>query len=179
MLTGQTASNTGDSIPTHFEKLDKKDDLYEFCSANVNDDHGIVFGEPCNVNINSYANVSKTLDKIMDDAGIRRPGSDLENQCKREWGIVVCDGAPYSHATKLQDTVFVCPNCFTKLHKTHVNAHIPTCNGSMRKIMFERAFASLIIVPGLGHIELNILKCFVFLNHINSATQHPTMQSNN
>jgi hypothetical protein len=144
--------------------------MYTFCQSNLNASQ-FTFENPYNNNPNSYKHVEDILIQIMDDADVVRLGFPGRS---REWGLLVCDGQPYNVAAKLQDNLVQCPECNKRVLKLEVKGHIKSehRDSTLEENSFQRVFANLLFLPGLGHFELNMLRSYfkltwdVLLKHV-------------
>ena len=86
--------------------------------------------------------------------------SKNENNCK--WTLLICDGVPYTIASNLQDKYLFCNVCkeeiknmvdieeLEKMKSGHTALHQnETCT-------FHNLFYNIILLPGPGHLELNM-----------------------
>ncbi|CAC5411461.1 unnamed protein product [Mytilus coruscus] len=104
----------------------------------------------------SYTSVKHVLTRI------------IETTCaSRQWSIAGCDGSPYILGSRLMDKSFNCKHCNTDYtnkyaFQKHVKESHDECD-----INESRTFGKLLLVPGLGHIEINMAKgCFKLLWHV-------------
>jgi 7-cyano-7-deazaguanine synthase in queuosine biosynthesis len=150
--TQQTDEQT-DELTDHFINLTGKNDMYECASSSLNSSSFRSLGEPFMENPNSYARVRDALIKIMDDGNIARPG--FEDR-ERKWAVIVCDACPYILACRLQESLYTCTVCEKHMYSTALSSHLTSCPTSVTSLTFQ----NIILMPGLGHEELNMLKCF-------------------
>ena len=122
-------------------------------------------GEPFMVNPNSLDNVKTVLDHVS----VRNKISDNEDN-KRKWTFMISDGVPYIYASILQDTYVPCSICneevsshqlpkdeFEILKKEHSASH------ENEKCFFNGLFANIVLLPGPGHVELNMRRLLLKL----------------
>ena len=146
---------------------EKSNNTCNYCQhdPNIIEDRSLLYDIPCNlpkfpptialgevigVNPNSRETVKYVL-------------REISNQCMggslRKWIRIGCDGVPYNIAVKLLDEIYVCSNCSSHIDlkeqsiEDHVNRS-PDCNDADKPKLFD----SILLVPGPGHIELNILR---------------------
>lgn len=116
------------------------DPYYKTKSMNRNELPNIFIGEPCMVNPSSIAAVQEVVEHISDLA--------IKDSGERSWTIVASDGVPYVYAANLQDLTVKCDECglIFKDIEEHTN-----CSGIAKQF-----FDSFILIPGPGHIEINM-----------------------
>ena len=157
---------------SHFSNIEGKDDIYSFVQHKYNAEQYCTFGDPINVNPNSSSTVKTALIKILDDADIAKPGCEHR---ARKWGLVYCDGQPYNLAAKLQDTLYECPICKKHIFANNLDTHIKQCGIITPDINISKVFENIILMPGLGHVELNMLRCYfkltwdIVMEHVGST----------
>ena len=113
----------------------------------------LTIGKPMFLNPCSYEAVGDVFREIGRQAGIRRYGG------KREWVSIVCDGLPYVLGYQIVERTFVCSTCNATVYgksecSTHEAEHDQSCS-------FQQEFDWVLLQPGPGHIEMNMLKTFV------------------
>ena len=98
---------------------------------------------------------------------------NLQSQCEigktREWVRVGCDGVPYSMADKLINNLVLCKVCNNHINtcKETIESHFIDIHSENTNVEFAKVFDSILLVPGAGHIELNILRAlFKFCRHV-------------
>ena len=143
----------GHSLSNSFMSLDTEHDIYTPAPSNLNPLFSQQLGEPYLDNPNSYERVCEALVQILDDADISRPGFPNRN---KQWGVIVCDACPYTLACKLQTSQYTCETCMMQLKKPEIESHLKTCTDSVTSLTFQ----NIVFMPGLGHEEMNMLKCF-------------------
>ena len=99
----------------------------------------IVIGEPCMVNPNSIAAVQEVIQHITDLA-------IKDND--RNWTMIACDGVPYVYAANIQDHMVKCNECGDVYDDKENHSH---CSGIAKPL-----FNDFILLPGPGHIEINM-----------------------
>ncbi|MES9969685.1 MAG: hypothetical protein ABW092_06590, partial [Candidatus Thiodiazotropha sp.] len=99
--------------------------------------------------------VAQVLDHLSSFGGL------TSNPPKRSWISVGCDGLPYLLAAKIIDKTFVCPQCNACMKTgpedfiSHLELHgLPT-----QSIETFRKYKQIFLRPGLGHFEINMVKC--------------------
>ena len=113
----------------------------------------IKIGQPIFMNPCSYKAVAEVYHEIGKQAGIKKYGGT------REWISIVCDGLPYVLGYQLIEKSYVCGVCNESLYgkeecSAHRENHHNNCN-------FNQEFDWILLQPGPGHIEMNMLKTFV------------------
>ncbi len=76
---------------------------------------------------------------------------------------MACDGLPYTLGIKVVETFVYCPECGIDSHHKGTNAaqqHAIETHGG-RDVVFCPEFSWVLLVPGPGHIELNMVRAFV------------------
>ncbi|XP_069103763.1 uncharacterized protein [Argopecten irradians] len=129
-------------------------DPYKFVQAKHPESPPTVsMGNPCMVNPCSYEAVETVLSHIAKET------------CSgnRKWTMVGCDGSPYILGSRLVEKVFVCPHCgdrifgsnllLSHLHDKH--QHDATASDLPQFLKFK----NILLQPGLGHVEINMVKC--------------------
>ena len=98
------------------------------------------------VNPCSSASLEIVLDSILE-------------KCNREWVVIGCDGLPFLLCSKMIDNYLTCQTCeeLSKKKDAFVNHTIthPTDN-----VNFCKKYGNILLIPGLGHIEINLTKAF-------------------
>ncbi|XP_062592407.1 uncharacterized protein LOC134253831 [Saccostrea cucullata] len=133
------------------------DERYSFVvSHHPQEPPSVVMGEPCFQNPCSYDAIDEVFSHI----------SDLTMAGDRKWTILGCDALPYTLGSRLIESSFLCPTCHREFldaqgfqkhqedseHAT--NARLEDC----------KKFKNVLLIPGLGHYEINMVKCiFGFL----------------
>jgi hypothetical protein len=112
--------------------------------------------DPIFVNPSSHHAVAQVLRTIGKRSKIKKYCEDGD----REWLIVVCDGLPFTHAAHIIEKYATCQECdesvmgAEELVKHRETVHSGSAN-------FDKEFDWVIIQPGPGHIEMQMLKSFV------------------
>ena len=118
----------------------------------------LTVGKPVFVNPCSYEAVAHVFREIGRQAGIRRYGGE------REWMTVVCDGLPYVMGYQLIEKLYVCSVCKdTHFGHTAGQKHQSGHEAVGQACTLYQEFEWLLLQPGPGHIEMNMLKGFVKL----------------
>ena len=114
-----------------------------------------MFVNPC-----SYEAVTIVLRKIGVESGISQYGTG-----DRKWVIVVCDGVPYNLCRRVINSYTICPNCNESINgKDACLKHFTSIHGdNIEGIDFKKEFVWVLLQPGPGHIEMNMVKGFVEL----------------
>ena len=114
-----------------------------------------IIGEPIILNPNSYERVTQVLDHMSSVSGLTCTPP------RRKWISIGCDGLPYLLAAKVIDRTFVCPQCGECVNSgaedfaAHLERHgLPT-----DLVEQNRKYKHIILRPGLGHFEINMVKC--------------------
>ena len=107
---------------------------------------------PTMVNPNSY----DAIQQVLLDVGMQ---SEIHQYCPesdRQFVLVYCDGVPYNLIWRVCNSTMRCSDCDVLLHsKKDCDKHIHD--------NFNPEFDWVIVVPGGGHIEMNMLKALVDL----------------
>ena len=128
-----------DAVGRHFLSLEEEDDIYCCATPNVNLISSQL-GEPYMVNLNSKERIRSAQIQIIDDATVcRQPFHDRP----REWCIIICDGSPYTIASKLQQNTYTRMEYLCHINKTETDAH--ACQST-----YELTSDNVLIMPGLG-----------------------------
>ncbi|XP_062594161.1 uncharacterized protein LOC134255654 [Saccostrea cucullata] len=124
---------------------------YTFIPSGHANKPDIIIGDPCFENPCSYEALEKVFDYIL---------SKTEVGEGRSWTIVGCDGLPYTLGCRTIDSVCRCREC--EMEFTSVEEF------EKHKILFDHEkcsningclkYLDIIMVPGLGHFEMNMLK---------------------
>ena len=133
-------------------------DPYYWTASKHPDIKPIVYiGAPCMVNLNSINTVREVLHHFELTNNLKKEDNS------RQWTFLISDGVPYIYASLLQDRVLICKVCgeemkgiscndkeFALLQKEHEMKH--ECS----KNLFKGLFSNTVLIPGPGHIELNM-----------------------
>ncbi len=106
------------------------------------------------VNPCSYDAVSVVLRNIRVKAGIRLYGTGT-----KEWIIFICDGIPDNLCHTVTAHFFKCSLCDASifgLDSTH--EHIQQFHLGHNSNIYNKEFDWVILQPGTGHIEMNMVK---------------------
>ena len=114
--------------------------------------------EPVYVNPCSYEAVAAVLRNIGQKVGVSMYGGN------REWVAIVCDGVPFNLCRRLLASTYLCPVCQASLEgvaacRQHAQNDHPT-----DQVNFLKEFGCVLLQPGLGHIEMNMVKGLVELS---------------
>ena len=119
----------------------------------------VKMGEIIDLNPNSYLTVKTLLHNLRDQA---------EVGVKRKWLRVGFDGVPYGIASSLIDNTVVCNSCDKEMNiaKTPFQQHVESEHPG-QDIEYTKVFRDIFLVPGAGHIEINLLRAiFGICKHI-------------
>ena len=115
-------------------------------------------GDPCMVNPRSQESVYSVMKHIQDICSV---GAN-EN---RKWAILISDGVPYTLASDIQDFVLFCQEWGMEVDRKGISAaefeeFLITQESLCRPDIpinerFTSNFMNLLLLPGLGHMELN------------------------
>lgn len=107
----------------------------------------VIVGEPIMVNPCSYQSVEIVLDNLVHQ--LIKDG--------REWCIVGCDGLPYILASKIIQNYVHCLECQKKFKMVdEFNVHNRIVHNN--KAHFQKTYQHIVLIPGLGHFEINSVK---------------------
>ena len=117
--------------------------------------HEPVFVNPC-----SYVVVAVVLRKIGIESGISQYGTG-----ERQWIVVVCDGLPFNLCRRVISSTFLCPLCKESFNgKDEFMSHTEnTHQMSQENVTLQKEFSWVLLQPGPGHVEINMVKGFVEL----------------
>ena len=83
----------------------------------------------------------------------------------RKWTILISDGVPYTLASDIQDFVLFCQECGMEVDRKGISSakfeeflitHESLCHSDIPiNERFTSSFMNLLLLPGLGHMELN------------------------
>jgi hypothetical protein len=119
--------------------------------------------EPIFLNPNSYDTLAKIFRIIGKKSGIQQYCPNGE----RAWLAVVCDGSPFIIGIRLVRKYFLCPICDAPVvGRTECLSHVANFhpwedNPLDLTFNFKSEFNWLLLLPGPGHIEMNMIKTFV------------------
>ena len=125
----------------------KRNDPYDSVQANHGGKTEVKLLDPIDRNPCSYKSVGEVLKQIHTDSG-------------REWVVVGCDGLPYILGTRLIDNTYSCTNCeYECSSELQLNEHINE-NHELENVDVKacKTFGRILLVPGLGHFEINYIK---------------------
>ena len=117
--------------------------------------HEPVFVHPC-----SYDSVAVVLRNIGEASGILQYGTGM-----RKWIVVVCDGVPYNLCRRVIQSSNLCLVCNESCNGrdqcvSHAN---DVHNTEYDELAFQKEFGWVLLQPGPGHVEMNMVKSFVEL----------------
>lgn len=101
-----------------------------------------------NINPNSYDNVAKVLDSILDSSA----------QTGRKYIVTIMDGSPFSMAIRIIRDTMICQSCTSSVMREEIDAHKENCTNSNE---FHRKYKKIVIRPGEGHVELTIVRAIL------------------
>ena len=152
------------------EKVTKTDEVYSDY-PNYHQNHPpptLKVLDPAFINPCSYEACVLVLRKIAQSVGID-DDSDTQNgspSTTRKWVAIVCDGVPYNLCRRIISSYILCPFCKLSFAgyekgKNHVVSehHIP----EDENISFHQEFGWALLLPGPGHVEINMVRSFVEL----------------
>lgn len=118
--------------------------------------------EPINVNPNSYDRITHVFRELGKQAGISN------YRCgKREWLVIVCDGLPFTMGIKVITETKVCSLCKeTVFGNQNFKQHCTKVHGTHESVEYSLEFDWVVLSPGKGHFEMNMVKSFFELNWI-------------
>lgn len=135
--------------------------LYGDVPAGHNKRSIVTPGEIIGVNPNSRETVKTVLIGIGKASKV---GTD------REWIRVGCDGVPYNIASSLLNDIYICNDCGEEIDisKTPLIVHLDEKHKRNKdKISFKLHFDYVLLVPGVGHLEINLFRAlFSFCREI-------------
>ena len=115
-------------------------------------------GEICMVNPCSQESVCDVMKYIQNICS----AGDNKN---RKWTILISDGVPYTLASDIQDFVLFCQECGMEVDRKGISSakfeeflitHESLCHSDIPiNERFTSSFMNLLLLPGLGHMELN------------------------
>ena len=112
-----------------------------------------MYVKPC-----SYEACVVVLRNIGRKVGIKQYGGD------RSWVIVVCDGVPYNLCSRIIRCYFICSECHSSVAGEDSCAkHNREEQPNVEHVSFAFEFDWVLLRPGPGHIEINMVKAFVDL----------------
>ena len=114
-----------------------------------------IFENPC-----SYPAVVVALQGIGERGKVKQYLDSEDQENGREWLAVYCDGVPYDLSSRILRCCFRCRNCNSLLYGTDMCQEHEKETGHSG---FDQEFRWLLLKPGPGHIEMNMLKALVEL----------------
>lgn len=120
----------------------------------------VQMGEIIGVNPSSRASLKLVLSEISNQAKI---GTD------RKWIRLGCDGVPYRIVDDIIKKVVVCQECKQEidLSKISFTKHVEIYHKDTQNVQYKLSFPHILLVPGAGHIEKNLLiRVFRLCNRI-------------
>ena len=109
----------------------------------------VYISEPSMVNPNFIEAVKTILEHVSTTSQL----SENHDSCK--WTFVISDGVPYVHASTIQDSL-QCTVCEEYIDSSDKDIHIALHERD--HISFAKPLETLKLIPGPGHIQLNIGK---------------------
>ncbi|CAH1778669.1 unnamed protein product [Owenia fusiformis] len=114
--------------------------------------------DPTMVNPNSYASLEAVMRDIGKEAGIERYGGSI-----RHWLSVCCDGLPFSLLINMIFDHITCQSCNkTIIGEDEFKIHLET-EHPIDEPKYYREFDWVLLIPGDGHYEMNLVKSYVEL----------------
>lgn len=103
--------------------------------------------DPIDVNPCSYLSVGEVFKTIQKDS-------------ERQWNIVGCDGLPYLLGARLIERHHTCPICSFAINNTADFENHLESNHNDNNINTDecKTYGNILLLPGLGHYEINITK---------------------
>ena len=111
--------------------------------------------KPIAVNPNSYENIRLCLLNIGKQSGIQKYGTG-----KRYFVFIYCDGVPYNMINRVISCTFRCTHCKQLLlsgKESSAHSHVG------QEYTYSLEFDWVLVLPGGGHIEMNMLQSVVEL----------------
>ena len=113
--------------------------------------------EPAYVNPCSYEAVATVMRNIGYKAGVKAYGGD------REWVVIVCDDVPYNLCSRIIRCSHKCSVCNQAIYGQDACAKHQNSEHLGEEMSFAKEFDWVLLRPGLGHIEMNMVKSYVEL----------------
>lgn len=82
---------------------------------------------------------------------------------KRKWVRVGFDGVPYNIALGLMESLVVCEVCEAEVERSKFESHVLKYHADLQNVAHKKVFGDLLLVPGAGHMEINMLRAFFSL----------------
>ena len=145
----------------HYEKQTSETSEYDMFKDEIPENYELPtvhVQQPVNVNPCSYQAVATVLRNIG-----HRSGRIKKYEGIREWVTVVCDGIPYNLCNRIIQSMHVCNKCDISLNgmkecqQHQVEVHPDEA------VTFQKEFDWVLLQPGMGHIEMNMVKGLVEL----------------
>ena len=163
--TTVSTSKSKGKIKISTKPVFQKKSIYEGHKCeNVDTNPSISNLHPVNANPCSYTAVVDVLLSIGRQTGVAKYGNG-----KRQWLPVVCDGVPFVLCKRIISCTHRCCICNQgaivgqeALTKHFAEKHIDVDDDTI-ETSFELEFDWVMLVPGTGHIEMNILRSCVEL----------------
>ncbi|XP_052075429.1 uncharacterized protein LOC127712863 [Mytilus californianus] len=138
----------------------KKEERYNFVSSKHPEEKvNVTVGDPCFENPCSYESVEKVFDHIRDLTGL------TDNSKVRQWTMLGCDGLPYTLGSRTIENVSVCQDCKMEFdEEANFKDHIKQ-NDHCKELSANdcRKYNNIVMIPGLGHYEINMVKVLIKL----------------
>ena len=116
--------------------------------------------EPIYVNPCSYEACATVLRNIGKKSAVIKRFHEGRG---REWVTVVCDGIPYNLCNRIINSYFICAKCKESLNgKPECSLHQQEAHPN-ESVDFSPEFDWVLLQPGMGHIEMNMVKGVVEL----------------
>ena len=148
------------------------------CKYQIHDipDREVLYGDvpnhhpsiPCSVHMGEIVDLNPNSQKAIKQLllNIREQG---EVGVKRKWVRVGVDGVPYNIAASLLDNNVVCDVCQAVIDVSHTpfSMHVDLEHPGQTDIGHKKLFDYVLLTPGAGHMEINLLRAiFKLCRHI-------------
>ena len=139
-----------DDFNISYEK--NETDPYSSIQSNCEGKTDVTVLDPIDINPCSYDSVSKVM-------------SHIDENSDRAWNIIGCDGLPYLLCSRLIERSHTCPRCSLQFKskpefETHLNINHRNSDINVNTC---RSFGNFLLIPGLGHYEINYTKAMFLL----------------
>ncbi|XP_046346471.2 uncharacterized protein LOC124127059 [Haliotis rufescens] len=150
--THYTVSRDDDTSKIRIVRSNRTPNKYDIVEAGELFHPDLVVGEPVIINPCSYMSMEVVLRRILEDVGVG---------ISRSWCVIGCDGLPYNLASRVIDNHYTCSICnATDIHgmsdlQKHLDYdHNQPCHNPQE----HRTFGNILLLPGPGHMEINMAK---------------------
>ena len=124
---------------------------------NIQETSSFTLGQPIFVNPCSIEALATVFREIGKQAGIKQYGG------AREWLTIVCDGLPYVLGSRIIARLHKCSACKITLKSVEDCVQHQCIVGDEESREFIQEFDWILLQPGPGHVEMNMLKGYVSL----------------